>query len=155
MDHQKFRADYRRAIQFPAEGRNRPGANFGIARSQIDEVIDVDYQGVDIVFPANRLQRRNLRRVRHPRPPHTWTRRENLQRLGADFDRPRRCFFKRAKCVKVNTQPQIYILPTAVYRCSASHTRESVRTLDSFAEAAFPSHSTGYSRKQRLQTYLP
>ena len=63
------------------------------------------------MLAANRLQRLNLGRIGRPRTPHARARGKDLQRVGAGFHRSQRRLFQRAKRVKMNPQPQSYMLP--------------------------------------------
>ncbi len=84
--------------------------DFRIAGSQVDQIVDVDYQWVNRVAPASGLKMADLDGIRCAGAPHARAGRENLKGLSADFGGAQRHLFERTKRVQVQTQAQKFIL---------------------------------------------
>jgi hypothetical protein len=68
--------------------------DFQIAGREIDQVIDVNDQGVNAVALASGLKMPDLDRIRRAGAPHARAGRENLEGLGADLGGAQRDLFE-------------------------------------------------------------
>jgi hypothetical protein len=88
VHHQEFRTDICRTVELAAKSSDGFGANLGIAGSQIHEVIYVDHQRLDAVFPADGPECLDFQGIGGACAPHARAGGKDLQRVGADLRRP-------------------------------------------------------------------
>src|SRR5579864_3172826 len=85
MRDQVLGADGHSPFQFTAERLDRQRADFLVRRSEVDQVIVVNRQGVQVVFLAGAIQETDGRDTWRGGLPLPWTRGENLEGVRSQF----------------------------------------------------------------------
>ena len=85
MCDQVLSADGHSADQFTAERLYRHVANLFVGRREVDQVVVMNRQWIEIVLLTGLVQQPDGGQARRRGFPLPWTRRENLERIGAQL----------------------------------------------------------------------
>ena len=83
VHYEIFGVDRDRTLDFTPETGDGFGADFGVERREVDQVVDVDGERAKIVPLAHGAQQADLVGIGTPSPPHPRARGEDLEGIGA------------------------------------------------------------------------